>query len=210
MSVEFKAVPIDLVPADEIRPEPLKLPRSREARRDVSLPAVAMFGDDSAASVTVLNLSYDGCRIESALALLPGAHFTLSVLGLGRMPAYVRWYSHGFAGLSFTPDPIENTVETPRAHFRAALKAKILLRRSGRKNYVVQTTDVSPSGCRVEFVDRPSEGERHWIKFDGLDALEGEVRWVKGFSAGLQFVRPIYPAVFDLLLTKFAKSTIDD
>ena len=209
MPVEFKVVPFAPIPTAEPRPEPQKLSRSREARREVTLPAVALFRDGSPASVTVLNLSYDGCRIETAFALLPGVQFTLSVLGLGRMPAYVRWYAHGFAGLSFSPDPIELAAETPRQHLRAALKARILLRRSGRKNYVVQTTDVSPSGCRVEFVDRPSKGERHWIKFDGLDAVEGEVRWVKGFSAGLQFVRPIYPAVFDLLLAKLRRSMIN-
>lgn len=176
--------------------------RAREARRDVKLPAVALLGDAAAVCVTVLDLSYDGCRIESALVLLPGVQFTLSVLGLGKMPANVRWYSNGFAGLSFRPDPIEPAAETPRQHERVSLEAKILLRRAGRKNYVVQTTDVSPSGCRIEFVDRPSLGERHWVKFDGLEAIEGEVRWVERFNAGLKFVRPIYPAVFELLLAK--------
>ncbi len=183
--------------------EPCQRPaRLREARRNVKLPAVALLGDGSAVSVTVLDLSYDGCRIESELALLPGVQFTLSVLGLGKMPANVRWYSNGFAGLSFRPEPIESTTETPRQHERVSLEAKILLRRTGRKNYFVQTMDVSPAGCRVDFVDRPSVGERHWVKFDGLDALEGEVRWVEGFSAGLEFIRPIYPAVFELLLAK--------
>jgi hypothetical protein len=36
----------------------------------------------------------------------------------------------------------------------------------------------------VEFVDRPSVGERHWVKFDGLDGLEAEVRWVSGSRPG--------------------------
>ena len=60
----------------------------------------------------------------------------------------------------------------------------------------------SPSGCSINFVDRPSVGERHWVKFEGMDALEGEVRWVENFNAGLKFIRPIHPAVFELLLTK--------
>lgn len=174
----------------------------REARRAVKLRAVALLGEGSAVSVTVLDLSYNGCRIDTAVVLMPGVRFTLSVLGLGKMPAYVRWYSNGFAGLSFSPDPIEPATETPRQHKRASLEAKILVRRAGRKNYLVQTSDLSPSGCRIEFVDRPSSGERHWIKFDGLDAIEGEVRWVEGFSAGLEFVHPIYPAVYELLLAK--------
>lgn len=205
MPVEYKAVPVAPLSTNEPRPE-AQSPRLRKPRREVALPAVALLCDGSPVSVTVLDLSYDGCKIESALALMPGVHFTLSVLGLGRMPAYVRWYANGFAGLSFSSDPIQYAAtETPRQHLRAALKAKIMVRRSGRQSYAVQTTDLSPSGCCVEFVDRPSEGERTWIKFDGLDAIEGEVRWIKGFSAGLQFVRPIYPAVFELLLAKLSR-----
>ena len=175
---------------------------ARDARRAVKLPGVALLGEASAISVSVLDLSYDGCRAETTVVLLPGTYFTLSVLGFGKIPASVRWYSNGFAGLLFSPDPIEPATETPRQHERASLKAKIRVRRAGQKNYIVETSDFSPSGCRIEFVDRPSTGERHWIKFDGLDAIEAEVRWVEGFSAGLNFVNPIYPSVYDLLLTK--------
>ncbi len=168
----------------------------------MDLPAVALLSDGSLVNVSVVDLSYDGCRIESALALLPGVQFTLSVLGLGKMPAYVRWCSDGFAGLAFRPEPIELAAETARQHDRRSLKAEILLRRTGKKNYYVQTSDVSPSGCKVEFVDRPLVGELHWVRFEGLEALEAEVRWVVGFSAGLKFVRPIYPPVFELLLAR--------
>ncbi|MDQ3079639.1 MAG: PilZ domain-containing protein [Pseudomonadota bacterium] len=174
----------------------------REPRRPVHLPAAALMEDRSTFTVTVVNLSYDGCRIKCPAKLAPGVTLTISVLGLGKMPANVRWYSDGFAGLSFNPDPIEPPPQTPRQDRRVSLNAEFLLRRSGKKNYYVCTTDVSPSGCSVEFVDRPAVGERHWVKFDGLDGLEAEVRWVSGFKAGLQFVRPIYPAVFELLLAR--------
>jgi hypothetical protein len=42
------------------------------------------------------------------------------------------------------------------------------------------------------------------LKFDGLEALEAEVCWVDGFVAGLQFDKPIHPAVFDLLLERLS------
>ena len=153
-------------------------------------------------SVMVVDLSYDGCRISTPSILPVGQPFQISVLGLGKMPANVRWYSDGFAGLSFRPEPIEIRSETPREHIRVPLKAEFLLRRAGRKNYWAVTADLSPSGCSVEFIERPAVGERHWVKFDGMDALEADIRWVDGFSAGLQFLRPIYPAVFELLLAK--------
>ena len=41
----------------------------------------------------------------------------------------------------------------------------------------------SPQGCRCEFIERPNIGERVWVKFDGLEAIESEVRWLKETSA---------------------------
>jgi len=203
MPANFQSLPSPITALKQDVLEPgQRRGRPRDVRRNLKLPAAAHFDDGSTCSVTVLDLSYDGCKIELAPPLSPGVQFTLSVLGLGKMPVNVRWNCNGFAGLSFRPDPIEPAPEKPRQHERASLIAKILLRRSGRKNYYVQTDDVSPSGCKVQFVDRPSMGEKHWVKFEGMDALEGEVRWVEGFSAGLEFIRPIYPAVFELLLAK--------
>lgn len=176
--------------------------RLREPRRNVDLPAVAMFDDLSAVSIKVIDLSYNGCRIQTDLHLKVGAQFTLSVLGLGKMPASVRWSRDNFAGIAFGAEPIVPATETPRQQPRAALTAQVLIRRAGHKNYFVETMDVSPSGCRIAFVDRPSVGERHWVKFDGMDALEAEVRWVEGFEAGLEYARPIYPAVFEMLLAR--------
>jgi hypothetical protein len=174
----------------------------RPARRSVMLPAVGLFSDGSASCMTIVDLSYDGCKVKSDVAMTPGAQFSLSVRGLGKIPANIRWSDKGLAGLSFRDEPVESTTESPRQHERASLDAQVLLRRGGRNNYHVQTLDLSPTGCRINFVDRPSVGERHWIKFDGMEALEGEIRWVNGFCAGLNFVRPIYPAVFELLLAR--------
>ena len=38
------------------------------------------------------------------------------------------------------------------------------------------------------------------MKFDGLQPLEAEVCWIEGFNAGVNFVQPIHPAVFDRLV----------
>ena len=43
-----------------------------------------------------------------------------------------------------------------------------------------------------------------WVKFEGLEALEAMVCWVDGFAAGLEFQRPVHPAVFDVLLQRLA------
>ena len=44
-----------------------------------------------------------------------------------------------------------------------------------------------------------------WIKFDGMDAMESQVCWVDGFIAGVEFTRPIYPAVFQMLVSRLQR-----
>jgi PilZ domain-containing protein len=96
------------------------------------------------------------------------------------------------------PDPLRALYE--RRSDRIALNAEISLRRPGRPHYRVRVYDASLHGCKVEFVERPSLDEHVWLKFEGLDAIEGLVCWIDGFVAGIEFVRPIHPAVFERLV----------
>jgi hypothetical protein len=85
---------------------------------------------------------------------------------------------------------------------RVALDGVISLRRPGQLGYRVRLFDVSCHGCRVEFVERPNVDEPLWIRFEGLQPIEAEVCWIDGFLAGVNFVSPIHPAVFDSLLRR--------
>ena len=85
---------------------------------------------------------------------------------------------------------------------RIALDADVSLRRSGQNLYRVRVYDVSTHGCKLEFVERPRIDERVWVRFDGLDAIESAVCWVDGFVVGVEFVRPMYPPVFDALVSR--------
>ena len=85
---------------------------------------------------------------------------------------------------------------------RVPFAAEVALRRSGRINYRVRVHDVSCHGCRLEFVERPALDEHVWVKFDGLEPIQGLVCWIDGFDAGIEFVRPIHAAVFDALLPR--------
>lgn len=93
---------------------------------------------------------------------------------------------------------------TPRKSARVGLAAEVSLRRSGQTNYRASVHDVSQEGCKVEFVERPMLDEIVWVKFEGLEAMEAMVCWVEGFAAGLEFQRPVHPAVFDILLARLA------
>ena len=98
--------------------------------------------------------------------------------------------------------PISSFLPVARRSERVTLEALVSLRRSGQLNYRVRVLDASLHGCRVEFVDRPTLDEQLWVKFEGLQALESEVCWVEGVYAGLNFVQPIHPAVFDNLMVR--------
>ena len=87
-----------------------------------------------------------------------------------------------------------------RKSARTSLAAEVLLRRSGHHHYMVNVYDISSSGCRIEFVERPRLDETVWVKFEGLDAIESTVCWLKGSDAGVEFARPIYQPVFEALV----------
>jgi hypothetical protein len=89
---------------------------------------------------------------------------------------------------------------TPRRSERHVLEAEVSLRRSKQLSYRVRVFDASLHGCRVEFVERPAIAEQLWVRFDGLQPLEAEVCWIQGFSAGVSFLQPIHPSVFDRLI----------
>ena len=91
-----------------------------------------------------------------------------------------------------------------RRSTRVSLQAEVKLRRSGHHHFLVNVHDISPEGCKLEFVERPRLEETVWVKFDGLDAIESNVCWVKGSDVGISFAHPIYPAVFDGLVRRLA------
>ena len=98
----------------------------------------------------------------------------------------------------FGPEPPQRS----RQAVRVPLEGHVSLRRAGANNYSVRVFDVSPYGAKLEFVERPRLDERVWVKFDGLDSIEALVCWTQGHAAGIEFVRPIYAAVFDALVTR--------
>lgn len=174
----------------------------RHERRPVRLHALAIRADGSTCDVTVLDLAYEGCGIDTPVALEPGEAIKLSVLRRGAIDAHVRWYDDGRAGLVFAPEDTTGKGHAPRRSARIAQTAEVSLRRIGQNNYRVRVNDLSPEGCKVELVERPRIGEHLLIRYEGLEALDAEVCWVEGFTAGLRFEKRIHPAVFDLLLQR--------
>lgn len=178
----------------------------RDPRRAVELRAFARLNGDQSIELTILDLSYDGCRVEAPVTFLPNTQLKLSVPRLGELRAEVRWCEGNIAGLCFTSEALQTArPQKPRGLERVTIDGQISLRRAGRQQFQCRVFDMTPSGCKVEFIERPKVGDTIWAKFQGLDALEADVRWVDGFYGGVKFKRQIYPAVFDLLLVRIGK-----
>lgn len=69
-------------------------------------------------------------------------------------------------------------------------------------SYWVELRDLSPEGCMIELVERPSLDEVMQVRVPGLETLQARVRWIDNYIAGLKFERPTHPAVFELLLQR--------
>ena len=178
------------------------VPVDRCERRPVRMRGYALRGDGTTHQIYVLDLSYEGCGIETPVPFEPGEEIKLSVLQRGAIEAVVRWSSNGKAGLAFTPETQAARPYSPRRAKRVELTADVTLRRIGKASFCVGVTDASPEGCRVQLVERPSEGEHVLVKFEGLEPLEAEVCWVENFTAGVKFRKVMHPAVFELLIER--------
>jgi hypothetical protein len=176
-------------------------PDRRRERRPVALRGYIIPEGGVPHVVELVDLNYGGCGIRTPVPLVTGERVKLTVDQLGSIPAEVRWYKNGRAGIDFSPSD-DQREQVDRNVPRIALKAEGILRARSRSSYRVPVRDLSLQGCQVEFVERPREGDKMSIKFFGLEALEAEVCWVERSTAGLMFTKPIHPAVFDLLLKR--------
>jgi hypothetical protein len=178
-------------------------PLNRRERRPVTLAANAAREDGSIVEMTIVDLSYDGCGVICTEGLLAGEEIEVSVARRGIAAAKVCWVEGPKAGLSFASDAAQEVpANQPRRHERVSVGGEVTMRRAGKLNFRVHIFDLSPDGCKAEFVERPELGEQLWIKFDGIEALEASARWIASSKMGLKFTRSLHPAVFDLLAVR--------
>lgn len=87
----------------------------------------------------------------------------------------------------------------PRRAERLSLCADIDFRRVGEHRWRVNILDFSPHGCRVEVPVQVVPDDTIWISLPGLESIQGTVCWVKEWEVGVEFAKPLYPAVFDMV-----------
>jgi hypothetical protein len=181
----------------------------RAERHPVEIRGIITLESGSTHPVTLIDLSYDGCRIATPVDLGAEQALSLSVRG-GLIEAAVRWSSSGEAGLLFTESRKAATRALPlqlaRDGKRLPTQISATMRRRGHNKFVVLVGDLSTHGCKVEFADRPEVGDQVRMRFTGLEPVEGHIQWVAGNEAGIRFERPIHPAVLELLIQQLTAS----
>lgn len=88
---------------------------------------------------------------------------------------------------------------------RTAVSGEVGVRRLGSFNFQAGLRDVSAGGCRVELLELYEVGDRVVTRFPLLEPLGARICWAAGVTAGLEFLTPIHPAVFELLLLRLPK-----
>ena len=85
---------------------------------------------------------------------------------------------------------------------RLTLQAQVQLRGEQRHSHTVTIRDLSTNGCCLDVVYRVKLDERMWVKLPGIEPIEAFVCWENEFTAGVDFVAPLHPAVLKMLTQK--------
>ncbi|WP_407696144.1 PilZ domain-containing protein [Sphingomicrobium marinum] len=90
-----------------------------------------------------------------------------------------------------------------RKERRLTLVCNVKIRQAGCREVTAKISDLSRAGCRLDLPYNLRVHETIYVRLPGLMDLEAVVCWVKGFSAGVEFPRPIHEAVFNHLCKNF-------
>jgi hypothetical protein len=115
----------------------------------------------------------------------------------------VQAYLRGEPGPAIARDgKADGTDEERRRFSRVSVPSEIVVRRIGGFNFQVSLKDISSGGCRVEMIEPCQLGDPLIARLPELEPLGSRVCWGDGTITGVEFLRPIHPAVFDALLAR--------
>jgi hypothetical protein len=87
---------------------------------------------------------------------------------------------------------------------RRAERAEVMvgagLRQRGAHAVTVQVLDLSVTGFRAATHLNLMTGSDIWLKLPGLESLHARVVWMNGHLMGCEFVRPLHPAVLQMVV----------
>jgi len=100
------------------------------------------------------------------------------------------------------PNSLAAPAET-RAAPRARVSIRASVREAGSTRVDIDVVDLSATGFRFESLYGFAIGARVFLALPTLSPLEAVVTWRNNMAFGCQFIRPLYPAVFEMIATRF-------
>jgi hypothetical protein len=85
---------------------------------------------------------------------------------------------------------------------RVALELGAGLRQRGGTGVSIQILDLSVDGFRASTHLELANGTDVWLRLPGLEPYQAKVAWSKGHYVGCAFVRPLHPAVLDMIVKR--------
>ena len=74
------------------------------------------------------------------------------------------------------------------------------LRQRGAGGVTIQILDLSTHGFRASTHLELQIGTEVWLKLPNLEAWHAKVAWMNGHMLGCEFMRPLHPAVLDMIV----------
>ena len=103
------------------------------------------------------------------------------------------------AELSTRSAPSARIAERVEVSFGAALRQR------GASGVTVQIADLSTNGFRVATHLELHPGTDVWLRLPGLEPCHARTVWAQGHYVGCEFVRPLHPAVLQMIVRKSAR-----
>jgi hypothetical protein len=76
------------------------------------------------------------------------------------------------------------------------------LRQRGASGVSVQVMDLSTEGFKAATHLELHVGTDVWLRLPGLESCQARVMWAEGHFIGCAFVRPLHPAVLDMIVAR--------
>lgn len=97
-----------------------------------------------------------------------------------------------------------------RSEPREAVEADVTVRPQQQRGEITNISNLSCSGCCLESAGRFIRTDQNVsIKLPGLEYLQAIVRWVDDARAGVEFMRPLHPAVLQHLINKMGAASLE-
>jgi hypothetical protein len=91
---------------------------------------------------------------------------------------------------------------SPRKAERTPVELGAGLRQRGASGVTIEVLDLSTHGFRASTHLDLQTGTDVWLKLEGLEPLHARVAWMNGYLVGCEFVRPLHPAVLQMVVRR--------